>query len=100
MQNIGIMRTFEKYGSVLSKDPVAIAYGMVASFYEGVGILVHRKLADVNLICELFPSQAIWKKIEPLVEGMRKQYALPSLMEWFEYLYNELQKREEKLKAS
>jgi hypothetical protein len=86
----------EKYGSVLSKEPVGIAFGMVGSFYEGIGILVHRKLADVNLISELFPAQAIWRKIEPLAKGMRKQYAEPSLLEWFEYLYSEIQKREQK----
>ena len=89
----------EKYGSVMSKEPVGIAFGMIVTLYEGLGILVHRKLADVDLISELFPTQVIWKKIEPLVEGVRKQYASPSLLEWFEYLHNELQKREQTLKA-
>ena len=89
----------EKYGSVISKEPVGIAFGMIVTLYEGLGILVHRKLADVDLISELFPAQMIWKKIEPLVEGVRKQYANPSLLEWFEYLHNELQKREQTLKA-
>ena len=89
----------EKYGSVISKEPVGIAFGMIVTLYEGLGILVHRKLADVDLISELFPAQVIWKKIEPLVEGVRKQYANPSLLEWFEYLHNELQKREQTLKA-
>ena len=89
----------EKYGSVISKEPVGIAFGMIVTHFEGLGILVHRKLADVDLISELFPAQVIWKKIEPLVEGVRKQYANPSLLEWFEYLHNELQKREQTLKA-
>jgi hypothetical protein len=89
----------EKYGSVISKEPVGIAFGMIVTLYEGLGILVHRKLADVDLISELFPTQVIWKKIEPLVEGVRKQYASPSLLEWFEYLHNELQKREQTLQA-
>lgn len=84
----------QKYGSVLTKEPVGIAFGMVGSFYEGIGILVHRKLTDVDLINELFPVQAMWKKMEPVVEGTRKQYANPSLLEWFEYLYNEMKKQE------
>ena len=87
----------EKYGSVLSKEQVGIAFGMIATFYEGIGILVHKKLADVDLISELFPAQAIWMKIKPLTEGARKQYANPSLLEWFEYLANEIQKREQQL---
>lgn len=86
----------KKYGPIVGTDPVAIAYGMVTSFYEGVGILVHRRLADVDLIYELFPAKAIWRKVEPLVMSVRKQYGIPELLEWFEYLYNELQKREQK----
>ncbi len=85
----------EKYGPILGKRPEAIAFGMVATFYEGIGILVHRKLADVDLVFELFPAQGIWRKIEPLVRGMREKYGMPDLMEWFEYLYNELQKRQQ-----
>ncbi len=84
----------EKYGPVVSSQPVGIAWGMVGSFYEGIGIMVHRKLADVDLIHELFPAQSVWKKMEPLVKGMREQYSVPELMVWFEYLYSELQKRD------
>jgi hypothetical protein len=85
----------ERYSPLMGEDPVAIALGMIIGFYEGIGILLHRKLVDVNLIEELFPVDAIWEKIKPLIEGARKQYNLPQLCEWFEYLYNELKKREQ-----
>jgi hypothetical protein len=45
------------------------------------------------------PIETTWKKIKPLVEGGRKNYG-PHLYYNFEYLYNEMQKRERKLEAS
>jgi hypothetical protein len=30
-----------------------------------------------------------------IVEGTRQQYNTPKLFEWFEYLYNEMKKREQ-----
>jgi hypothetical protein len=31
------------------------------------------------------------------VDGWRKHFNMPQMSEWFEYLYNEMQKREQKL---
>jgi len=35
--------------------------------------------------------------MKPIAEGMRKQYNQPDWYEWFEYLYNEMKKREQRL---
>jgi hypothetical protein len=35
-----------------------------------------------------------WETIKPLVYGWRKEYGIPESYKWFEYLYNELKKRE------
>jgi hypothetical protein len=35
-----------------------------------------------------------WEKIKPLVDGLRKEYQGPRYYEWFEYLYEEMKKRE------
>jgi hypothetical protein len=39
----------------------------------------------------------MWEKLKPITEGMRKHYNLPELFKWFEYLYEETQKREQRL---
>jgi hypothetical protein len=33
--------------------------------------------------------------LKPIVEGERKDYNQPRSLEWFEYLYNEMKKREQ-----
>jgi hypothetical protein len=68
----------------------------VGSFFDGIGILLHRKLIDIEMVDELFSFyiKAAWEKLKPGIEGRRKELD-PTLRRWFEYLYNEMQKREQ-----
>ena len=69
----------------------------VGWFFEGVGILLHRKHIDIGLVDDLFssPVKRAWEKLKPIAEGERNQTQRPQIWEWFEYLYNEMQKREQ-----
>ena len=87
----------EKYGSVFSDNPANIAWWMVWAYFEEAGHLLYRRLIDVDLAYELLPAFVVWEKMKPIAEGMRKQYNQPQWYEWFEYLYNEMQKREQRL---
>jgi len=88
----------KKYGAT-SEKPAYTSVNMVASFFEGIGILLRRKLVDISLVDDLFSSDIIitWHKMKPIVEGWRKQFNRPQISEWFEYLNNEMTKREQKL---
>lgn len=72
------------------------AVSEVGSFFDGVGILLHRKLVDIEMVDELFGTsiKAAWEKLKPGIEGRRKEVN-PALRKWFEYLYNEVKKREQ-----
>jgi hypothetical protein len=85
----------KKYGSP-SQNDVIVSIRMVGGFFEGIGVLVNEKLLDINLVQKLFSVKSFWERAEPLVKGMRKQTGMPALYEWFEYLYNEVKKREQK----
>ena len=87
----------KKHGPISSGKPASIAILMVGGFYESIGVLFHRKLIDIGLVEELLPVEMSWEKIKPIAEGWRKQVNEPRLAEWFEYLYNELQKRKQRL---
>ena len=52
---------------------------IVSAFYEGVGVLLHRKLVDIDLVDDLFstPIIQIWEKIEPFVKEGRKRWKRP-----------------------
>jgi hypothetical protein len=88
-----------KYGSPPSRGVFEDIW-KVAWFFNGVGVLVQSKLADVELIDKLFGYMilGIWEGLEPIVGGFKKQ-STPGMrraLEWFEYLYNEMKKREQK----
>jgi len=66
-----------------------------ADFYENLGVLVKRKLVDINLVADLYSADWAWKKLKPWVDETRRRANNPKIYEWFEYLYNEMKKREQ-----
>jgi len=71
---------------------------VVAGFFEGIGILLRRNLIDIGLVDDLFSYsiQTIWERIKEVTERVRKHHNAPQIWEWFEYLYNEMKKREQR----
>ena len=86
----------KKYGPLDAEGPAQTAVMMCAMFMEGIGVLLHRKLVDVEVIGELFPVEAGWRKLEPILIDSRKKSGNPEEWQWFEYLYNEVKKREQR----
>jgi hypothetical protein len=88
----------KKYGPWFSETEVYIALRMVGNFFMVLGILLLHKLVDIDMVTKAFvlPIETTWKKLKPLAEGGRKQMG-PALLDSFEYLYNEMKKREQQL---
>jgi hypothetical protein len=63
-------------------------------FFEGIGILLKRKLIDIELVDDMFttPIKWTWENMKDIILETRKVSNQPELFEWFEYLYNEMQK--------
>ena len=78
------------------------AYMQVSTLLEEVGILLGRRLIDNDLVDDLFsvPVRLAWERMKALIQEDRKQTNEPRTWEWFEYLYNEMKKREQKLQQS
>jgi hypothetical protein len=74
----------------------------VGVFFEGIGILLHRKLIDIRLVDDLFSYiiRTTWEKMKPIEEDVRKHNNAPQIAEWFEYLYNEMNKRAQRLQQT
>ena len=85
----------QKYGLPFAEGPVQTVFLVVGNFFEGIGILLKNRFVDIDLVTELFAVEPFWLKWKPLVEGTRKQYGGPRMLEWFEYLYDEVKKREQ-----
>jgi hypothetical protein len=84
----------KKYGKPFSKNQVPMSLVMIGNFFEEVGVLFSNKLLDARLIYQLVPVSGSWEKMEPVIKGLRTEYHVQAYYEWFEYLYNEMKKKE------
>jgi hypothetical protein len=100
----GFQKAFQKFGTgeALSFHDTQKKYGLapwvtVITFFEGIGVLLHRKLIDIELVDDLFtsPVNMAWDRMKDGINEARKEFGQPTISEWFEYLYNELRKREQ-----
>ena len=64
----------------------------ISTYFEGVGIMLHRKLLDIDMAIEFFgePIRRLWEKNKTIMKQMHADKCF-----WFEYLYNEMKKREQ-----
>ena len=73
-------------------------YSAIDIFFEGIGILLKRKLIGIELVDDMFttPVKWTWEKMKDITLEWRKVRKAPEIGEWLEYLYNEMQKREQR----
>ena len=84
------------------KEYGLVEVNQVCSLYESVGVLLQRKLIDVELVQDLFGSTvtSIWEKLKPLYKEEERRLGKPHVWKAVEYLYNEMQKREQRLQQT
>jgi hypothetical protein len=78
----------EKYGLVEANE--------IYVYLDQLGRLLQKGLIDLDLLpLETGQISIMWEKMEPILEGSRKKFNEPKLGQGFEYLYNEMKKREQ-----
>jgi hypothetical protein len=84
----------KRYGEVLSDHPVATAFDEVGNYYEGIGVLLHQKLVDADMVYPLIGPKVIcyWEKMLPYTKGLRGACGDDLTWEFYEYLYDEMRK--------
>ncbi len=89
----------KKYGAPMSEEEIPVAATKVFYFFEEVGLLLRKKLIEMETVDQLmgYNIMAVGTKLMPLIEEARKRYNEPKAYQNFEYLYNEMKKREHKL---
>jgi hypothetical protein len=70
----------------------------VCLFFDEIGILLQMRLVGEELVKRLLHGHVkrTWERLKPAIEEARKRRNDPRLAEGFEYLYNELKKREQR----
>jgi len=89
---------FKNYDEYVKKCGLG-DYAQCATFFEGIGVLLQKKLIDINLVDALFsvPLKFMYERMKPIIEGNREQLHNQRVFEHFEYLYIEMKKREQQL---
>jgi hypothetical protein len=92
-----------QYGSLFSENPMHKALALVASFYELLGNLLFRNLVDIGSVYDVMGGNTpkmLYEKIKPIVLGARRETNEPYAFAGFEYLCNELIRKEPQLKKT
>ena len=91
-------KNYEDYLERYSEKPEDVTLKILGNYFEGIGILVYRKLVKVDIVYDFWGDiiQSSWEKIQPLVTDMRKDSGDANMFRFWEYLYNEMQKREQR----
>jgi len=98
-------REFKDYDGYVKKHGLA-ELNIVAWVFEGLGFLLHRGFLDIDTVHELMSesTKMTWERVKPMAEDARKQLSQRKfggyvpLYQWWEYLYNEMKKREQQAK--
>jgi hypothetical protein len=93
-ENMDDIYEYEKKGGLRVRD-----VNQVCLFFEGIGILLQRKLVDTRMVEDLFGGAVAraWEKVKIGVTKARQQLNDPTIYYYFEYLYDEMKKREQQL---
>ena len=95
-------KNYEDYLEKYSEKPEHMMLKILGNYFEGIGILVYRKLVEADIVYDFWGDiiQSTWENIQPLIADMRKDSGDTNMFRFWEYLYNEMKKREQKLQQS
>ena len=87
---------WEKYGPITNNEAFT-KWDSLETYIKGVGVLVKRKLIDPDLVKDLMGTSIIlhWERFGSIIKEIRRS-KWPHAYEWYEELYNEMKKREQK----
>jgi hypothetical protein len=98
LQFVGYDDFMRKYAVDVPAVPMVQLLAQISKFFDGVGVLMYRRLVDIGLVDDLFHTEVtrLWEKVKPIAEGRRKELNQLTYLQSFEYLYNEMKKREQR----
>jgi hypothetical protein len=94
-------KNYDDYLERYSGKPENTMLKMLGNYFEGIGILVSKKLVDADIVYNFWGDiiQSSWEKIKPLIADMRKDSGDANMFVFWEYLYDEMKKRKQRLQS-
>jgi hypothetical protein len=87
----------KEHGPVTDTTELYTDIDQVGWFFNLMGFLVKENIVNIKQVEELLGYWVLknWETIKPLLYEWRTQYNIPESYKWFEYLYDEMRKREQ-----
>jgi len=95
---------YTNYEDCLEKytgKPEQASLKLLGNYFEGIGLLVYRKLVETDIVFDFWGdlAQSMWEENEELLLAMRTDSDEPRMFEFWEYLSKEMKKRKAAYKA-
>ena len=86
---------YDDYLAKYEGKPEQISLKLLGNYFEGIGLLVSRKLVEVDLVFDFWGdiAESIWDDYEEIIKGMRKDSGTQYTFEYWEFLVKEFRKR-------
>jgi hypothetical protein len=93
---------YKDYLAKYAGKPEQTALKLLGNYFEGVGLLVHMKLVETDIVFNFWGdiAESIWDNNEELIDGMRKDTGTPFTFQYWEFLVKEFKKRKTSLTTS
>ncbi len=86
---------YDDYISKYAGKPEYLSLKLLGNYFEGIGLLVHRKLVEVDLVFDFWGdvAESVWDENKIVINGIRNDSGTPHTFEYWEFLVNEFKKR-------
>lgn len=86
---------YKEYLEKYNGKPEQTSLKLLGNYFEGVGLLVYRKLVETDIVFDFWGDLALsmWEGNETLIMDMRKDSGEPRMFEFWEFLAKEMKKR-------
>ena len=93
---------YTDYNDYLSKyagKPEQTSLKLLGNYFEGIGLLVSKKLVEVDLVYDFWGdiAESVWNDNEVVINSMRKDSGTQYTFEYWEFLVKEFKKRKNAL---
>jgi len=89
---------YDDYKDYLAKyagKPEQVSLKLLGNYFEGIGLLVSRKLVEVDLVFDFWGdvAESVWDDNEEIIKGMRQDSGTQYTFAYWEFLVKEFKKR-------
>ena len=86
---------YDDYLSKYAGKPEQISLKLLGNYFEGIGLLVSRRLVEANLVFDFWGdvAESVWDDNEIVINGIRKDSGTEYTFEYWEFLVKEIKKR-------